>query len=223
MSMTINIKDDIATITLDDGKANAIDWDWMAAFIALLDQAEDQAKALIITGRKGVFSGGFNLKKLPSASREELSKLLDDASEMLCRIYESKLPIIAACSGHAIAMGSFFLCACDTRIGTKGDYKFGANETLNNMNLPVFAVELPRDRLNPHYMTRSLIQSEIYGVDDAIKAGYLDMAVEEDALLPTAEKLAAQLAQLPSRAYHANKGFVRGHTLKRIRDAIGSY
>lgn len=221
--MTINIKDAIATITLDDGKANAIDWDWMAAFIALLDQAEAEAKALIITGRSGVFSGGFNLKKLPSASREQLSQLLDDASEMLARIYESKLPIIAACSGHAIAMGSFFLCACDTRIGTKGDYKFGANETLNNMNLPVFAVELPRDRLNPHYMTRSLIQSEMYGVDDAIKAGYLDMAVDAEMLLPTAEKIAAQLAQLPGRAYAANKKFVRTHTIKRIRDAIGSY
>lgn len=223
MSMTINIKDAIATITLDDGKANAIDWDWMAAFIALLDQAEAEAKALIITGRSGVFSGGFNLKKLPSASREQLSQLLDDASEMLARIYESKLPIIAACSGHAIAMGSFFLCACDTRIGTKGDYKFGANETLNNMNLPIFAVELPRDRLNPHYMTRSLIQSEMYGVDDAIKAGYLDMAVDAEMLLPTAEKIAAQLAQLPGRAYAANKKFVRTHTIKRIRDAIGSY
>lgn len=223
MSMTINMKGDIATITLDDGKANAIDWEWMAAFIALLDQAEAEAKALIITGRSGVFSGGFNLKKLPSASRAQLSQLLDDASEMLARIYESKLPIIAACSGHAIAMGSFFLCACDTRIGTKGDYKFGANETLNNMNLPIFAVELPRDRLSPHYMTRSLIQSEIYGVDDAIKAGYLDMAVDAEMLLPTAEKLAAQMAQLPGRAYAANKKFVRTHTIKRIRDAIGSY
>ncbi len=223
MSMTINITDDIATITLDDGKANAIDWDWMAAFMMLLDQAESEAKALVITGRKGVFSGGFNLKKLPRASKEELSQLLDDASEMLCRIYESKLPIIAACSGHAIAMGSFFLCACDTRIGIKGDYKFGANETLNNMNLPVFAVELPRDRLNPHYMTRSLIQSEIYGVEDAIKAGYLDMAVEENKLMKTANGLAQKLAQLPARAYGANKKFVRGRTLKYIRDAIGSY
>lgn len=223
MTMTMDINNDIATITLDDGKANAIDWDWMAAFIKLLDKAESEAKALIITGRSGVFSGGFNLKKLPNASREQLSQLLDDASEMLARIYESKLPIIAACSGHAIAMGSFFLCACDTRIGIKGDYKFGANETLNNMNLPVFAVELPRDRLDPHYMTRSLIQSEMYGVDDAIKAGYLDMAVDEDMLMTTANGLAQKLAQLPARAYGANKNLVRGRTIGRIRDAIGSY
>lgn len=223
MTMTMDINNDIATITLDDGKANAIDWDWMAAFIKLLDKAESEAKALIITGRSGVFSGGFNLKKLPNASRDQLSQLLDDASEMLARIYESKLPIIAACSGHAIAMGSFFLCACDTRIGIKGDYKFGANETLNNMNLPVFAVELPRDRLDPHYMTRSLIQSEMYGVDDAIKAGYLDMAVDEDMLMTTANGLAQKLAQLPARAYGANKNLVRGRTIGRIRDAIGSY
>jgi len=179
MTMTLHIDDSIATITLDDGKANAIDWDWMAEFMPLLDKAEQDAKALIITGRKGVFSGGFNLKKMPTATPEQLAQLLDDASEMLVRIYESPLPVIAACSGHAIAMGSFFLCACDTRIGIKGDYKFGANETMNNMNLPIFAVELPRDRLNPHYLTRSLVQSEMYSVDDALKVGYLDMVVDE--------------------------------------------
>jgi len=223
MSMTIAINDDIAVITLDDGKANAIDWDWMASFMPLLDKAEQDAKALIITGRAGIFSGGFNLKKMPSANKEQLAQLLDDASEMLARLYESPLPIIAACSGHAIAMGSFFLCACDTRIGTKGDYKFGANETLNNMPLPVFAVELPRNRLNPHYVSRSLIQSEMYGVEDAIKAGYLDMAVEQDALIPTAMGLAKQLSQLPRQSYSKNKKLVRHHTLKLIRDAIGSY
>lgn len=223
MTMTLTMDDTTAVITLDDGKANAMNLVWMESFMALFTQAEKEAKAIVITGKSGVFSGGFDLKWLAGATREELSQLLNDASEMLCRIYESKLPIIAACSGHAIAMGSFFLCACDTRIGTNGDYKFGANETINNMKLPVFAVELPRDRLNPHYVTRSLIQSEIYNVEDAIKAGYLDMAVNADALMPTAMKLAAQLSSLPGWAYRVNKTSVRHATLKLIRDAIGSY
>lgn len=223
MTMTLTMQDTTAIITLDDGKANAINLDWMENFMALFTQAEKEAKAIIVTGKAGVFSGGFDLKWLAGATREELSQLLNDASEMLCRIYESPLPIVAACSGHAIAMGSFFLCACDTRIGINGDYKFGANETINNMKLPVFAVELPRDRLNPHYVMRSLIQSEIYDVDGAIKAGYLDMAVDSEKLMPTAMKLASQLSALPGWAYGVNKISVRYHTLKLIRDAIGSY
>ncbi|MEL6693667.1 MAG: enoyl-CoA hydratase-related protein, partial [Pseudomonadota bacterium] len=63
---TIEIKDEIATITMDDGKANAINPTMLEALNSCLDQAEKEAKALIITGREGRFSGGFDLKLMMS-------------------------------------------------------------------------------------------------------------------------------------------------------------
>ena len=66
---TIEIKDEIATITMDDGKANAINPTMLEALNACLDQAEKEAKALIITGREGRFSGGFDLKLVKRSKR----------------------------------------------------------------------------------------------------------------------------------------------------------
>ena len=86
--------------------------------------------------------------------------------------------MVAACNGHAIAMGVFILHAYDTRIGTAGDYKIGANEAITGMNLPIFAMELARDRLNPSHLTRAMIQGLIYNPEGAVKAGYLDMLAE---------------------------------------------
>ncbi|QJB69640.1 crotonase/enoyl-CoA hydratase family protein [Parasphingorhabdus halotolerans] len=223
MTIALTIEDDVATITLDDGKANAINPDWMAAFIETFSKAEAGATAIVIAGRDGVFSGGFDLKWLATNGAEKGPLLLDLASQMVIRVYGSPRPVVAACTGHAIAMGAFLLLTCDSRIGTKGDYKFGANETMNNMNLPVFAVELPRDRLRNAYLTASLIQSQMYNPDKALEVGYVDQLAERGSTINTAVAVASQLGKLPGRAYGANKLLLRQPTIDLISAAIGKY
>jgi len=58
MSATVEITNDIALIRMDDGKANAINFDMLAALNSALDTAEANAKAIVLTGRDGRFSGG---------------------------------------------------------------------------------------------------------------------------------------------------------------------
>lgn len=222
MSITLDIVDDIATITLDDGKANAINPDWMALFMEKFSEAEEGAKAIIITGRKGIFSGGFDLKWLAAEGPARGAELLDTAAQMVLQIFNSPRPVIAACTGHAIAMGSFVLLACDTRIGTAGDYRFGANETINNMNLPVFALELPKARLAGHKLTEALIQARLYTPEEAADIGYIDMVTDADELMTLAHSHAKTLAALPGRAYGANKIAVRKDTSEAIRASIGN-
>ncbi|APG62370.1 hypothetical protein LPB140_05680 [Sphingorhabdus lutea] len=221
MNVTTKIENDIALITMDDGKANVVNFEMMDALHAALDEAEAKAKAIVITGREGRFSGGFDLKFLASADLEGARKLLDEAAKLLMRIYGGPLPSVAACNGHAIATGCFLLLSCDTRIGTKGDFKLGANETVNNMTMPVFALELLRARIHSNYQTRAIVQSEIYNPEGAVKAGYLDMVADADAVLPQAMAIAGQLAMLPKGAYAYNKRALRQNTIDIINASIG--
>jgi len=223
MSITLEITDGIATITLDDGRANAVNPDWMTAFLEKLDEAEAKAKALVIAGRDGVFSGGFDLKWLPTATPEQLGGLLDQGSVMINRVYGSPLPVVAACTGHAMAMGMFLLMACDTRIAADGDFKYGANETMNNMDLPVFAVALSKDRIDNRQQTKLMIQSHLFGPEEALQLGVIDSIAAPQAVLAEAHKAAGLLAQLPGRAYGANKLAMRQGTIDSIAAAIGSY
>lgn len=223
MPISLSISEDIATIALDDGRANAINPSWMERFLEVFGEAEAGAKAIVIAGREGVFSGGFDLKWLPTAGAEGVAQLLDTASELCCRVYGSPRPVVAACTGHAIAMGLFLLLCCDTRIGAEGEFKFGANETMNGMNLPVFATVLSRDRLEETELTRLVIQSYMYGPAEAVQFGALDRVVEPNKVLGEAQKIAALLAQLPGNSYSHNKLALRLGSLDRIRAAIGSY
>lgn len=223
MSATIEIQNDIALIRMDDGKANAINFEMVAALNEALDKAEAGAKAIVLAGREGRFSGGFDLKAFASLGPDGVYKLLDAGAELLLRLYGGPLPVVAACTGHAIAMGVFILNACDTRVGTSGEYKIGANEAITGMQLPVFAMELSRDRLTPAHLTRATIQGFIYNPEGAVEAGYLDMLAEADKVEVTALGVAGQLAQLPGKAYAWNKKSIRKPTLDRIRASLGAH
>lgn len=223
MSISVDIQNDVAVVCMDDGKANAVNFALMEALNNALDEAEAKAKAVVLAGREGRFSGGFDLKAMAGFKREDAADLLDRASELLLRLYGGPLPVVAACTGHAIAMGVFILMACDTRVGAAGDYKLGANESATGMKLPVFATELARDRLEARHQTRAMIQAFIYDPQGAVDAGYLDMLVKPDEVVGRATAIAAQLAQLPGHAYAYQKAAMRKPALDAIRASIGNH
>lgn len=223
MSVTIDKHGDVALITIDDGKANAVNFALMELLNDALDKAEADAKAIVLAGREGRFSGGFDLKAMASFGPDDAARLLDRASELLLRLYGGPLPVVGACTGHAIAMGTFLLLACDTRVGAAGDFKLGANESATGMKLPVFGLELPRDRLHPHHLTRAIIQAYIYNPEEAVEAGYLDMLTAPDKVIDQSIAIAGQLATLSTRAYAYQKAALRKPTLDAIRASIGNH
>lgn len=223
MTIALDIENSVARITFDDGKANAINPDWMTELTSAIDEAEEKASAIVLTGRDGIFSGGFDLKWLAVHGAEQSGALLDQASALLVRLHGGPKPVIAACTGHAIAMGAFLLLACDTRFAAKGDFRFGANETVNNMTLPAFGIALPQARLDNRHLVEAIIQARLYAPEDALNIGYVDALVEPDKLLETAMAAAEKLGQLPGRAYAANKRALHQQTIDTIEAAIGTY
>jgi enoyl-CoA hydratase len=223
MPATVDVQDGIALIRMDDGKANAINFEMIAALNAALDIAEADAKAIVLAGRAGRFSGGFDLNAFASLGADGIYKLLDAGAELVLRLYGCKLPLVGACTGHAIAMGTFLLHACDTRVGAAGEFKIGANEAITGMNLPIFALTLSQDRLSPRHLTRAVLQGHIYDPAGAVEAGYLDLLAAPDAVEATAVAVAGQLAQLPGPSYAWNKLALRKTSLARIRASLGAH
>mgnify|MGYP001352977045 CR=1 FL=1 len=75
MTATYAVDDAVATITLDDGKVNALSPAMQAAINAALDQAETDiaagtVKAVVIAGNDRVFSGGFDLSVFASGDAD---------------------------------------------------------------------------------------------------------------------------------------------------------
>ena len=69
----LDINEQIATITLKNGKVNAISHQVIAEINDALDQAEAASAVVILTGQPGIFSGGFDLKTMKESSDSAIS------------------------------------------------------------------------------------------------------------------------------------------------------
>jgi enoyl-CoA hydratase len=209
----------VAALRFDDGKANAISPIAVDALNTALDRAEKEAGAVLLIGRPGCFSAGFDLSVM-KAGAESVRSLVSSGAELLLRLYESPLPVVMACTGHALAMGAVLLLGADSRIGVAGDFKIGLNEVAIRMTLPLFAVEIARDRLSRRHIQRSVIQAEIYSPEGAVDAGYLDRIVPAERLVDEAVAEAERLAALPRGAFSETKRRVRAPGVERIRRSL---
>jgi enoyl-CoA hydratase len=217
--VTYQLDAGIATIAMDDGKVNAMSPKMIGEINAAFDRAAEDRAAVLLTGRAGTFSGGFDLSVLGKGGGAA-HEMLMGGFELAARVLAFPAPVVIACGGHALAMGCFLLQAGDYRLGINGAYKIGANETAIGLNLPALAIEVCRQRLAPAHFNRALINAEIYSPQDAVAAGLLDRVVDADNLMTEARTMAARLAKYGRATFATNKQLVRAATLKAIESAL---
>lgn len=176
--LTYDLTDDVATIRLDDGKANAFSNLMFDAVNAAMDRADQEAKIIVLRGRDGIFSAGYNLKELMLGG-DTAVQLVKRGSDFAVRMMETKKPIIAVGDGHIVALGAFLFLAADYRIGRNGSFQVGLPETAKGLPMHNFGRELAAPRLNPRYFSRAFINGEMFTPDAAVDVGYLDEAVDD--------------------------------------------
>lgn len=198
------LNDGVATIVINNGKANALSHEVFEALNQALDQAEQDKAIVILTGQPGIFSGGYDLKEMQKGAKEA-SALVTVGSKLTRRLAAFPLPVIGACSGHAIAKGAFILLSVDYRIGVEGSFKLGLNEVAIGMTMHHAGIEIARHRLSPAHFYRSVVNAEIFSPVDAVTAGFLDEIVAPEQLLARANELAQQFGKLNMRAHEQTK------------------
>ena len=217
---TLNKDGNISTITLDDGKANVFSSKMSQDINQCLDEVATEEGCLIITGKEGMFSAGLDLKTIQSGDTDKIIEMSTAAFKLLARIFSFPRPVIAACSGHGIALGTFLLCCCDYRIGVKGDFMIGANEMRTNMVIPDPILGLIKFRVAQSHKYRAILGAEMYSIDKALEAGLLDEIVSPDDLAKTVNKKAKDLATMGHPSYTMTKELFIAEPLKKINQAI---
>ena len=214
-----HLEDGIATLTLSNGKVNAISPDAIAAFNAALDQAEQDRAVVIITGQPGILSGGYDLKVM-TAGPEQAIDLVTKGSTLARRLLAHPFPVVIACPGHAVAKGAFLLLSVDYRIGVEGPFSIGLNEVQIGMTMHHAGIELARDRLRKSAFHRSVINGEMFTPLTAVDAGFLDKVVKPDELQAAALEAARQLKKINMRAHRNTKLKVRKELLETLDKAL---
>ncbi|MGF0236938.1 crotonase/enoyl-CoA hydratase family protein [Rhodococcus sp. IEGM1300] len=217
--ISYHLEDGIATLTLSNGKVNAISPDVIAAFNTALDQAVTDRAVVIITGTPGILSGGYDLKVMTAGPREAVA-LVTSGSTLARRLLSHPFPVIVACPGHAVAKGAFLLLSVDYRIGVEGPFSIGLNEVQIGMTMHHAGIELARDRLSKAALQRSVINGEMFNPQSAVDAGFLDVVVSAEELQGAALAAARQLKKINMTAHKNTKLKVRKALLETLDNAI---
>lgn len=214
--LTIERRDQIMVVHLDDGKANALSFQLIAAINDAITEAEtdDKIRGIVLHGRPGRFSGGFDLGVMFADDFTAIVNLVADGGALVRRLYGASVPVVAACTGHALAAGALMLLGCDIRVGADIPAKIGLNEVAIKMVLPDWAMTIANVRLSKRHLQRSIVNARITTPAEAVDVGFLDEVVAEDALLERAVELAAEMAAtLDPGAYAGTIDAFRGETL----------
>lgn len=217
--VTYDLTNGVATISMDDGKANALSLAMLGELHGALDRVVAEEGAVILTGRGGIFSGGFDLNLIGSGNAQTL-EMIDLGFSFAVRLLEHPAPVVIACNGSAVAMGAILLLCGDFRIGVNGPYKFVTNEVSIGLPMPWAGIEICRHRLAPRFFNRAINLSESFSPVEGVAAGYIDRTIEPDGLEEFAKTKAVELASLHRLAFLTTKQRIHETALSAIRRGI---
>ena len=165
-----------------------------------------------------MFSGGFDLKTFASGDVDLIKNMSALGFKTLFDLYTFPRPVVAAISGHAVALGIFVVCCCDYRIGIDGEFVVQANEVRNNMDIPVPIMEIAASRVDKQHIYRALFHADPYKMSDAVSAGWIDEVVSSsDDLMPRAMEKAEDLATLGHPMYQKTKEVFQQDIVEKIQ------
>lgn len=222
--VTYEVRDRIAIARISNGKANVLSPEVVGLLDDCLTRAEsagDDVGALVVTGTPGFLTGGFDLQVMMSSARAA-GALVDAGGTLFARIYGSPVPVVVACTGHAVAAGALLLLVADARIGADGPFKIGLIETAKGMVLPRWSVELAEERLSVRHRQDATVGARMYDPAGAVEAGFLDVVVPADECLAAALGEAERWAALPRFAYSGQVAINRGARLARLEEALAA-
>jgi enoyl-CoA hydratase len=216
--LRIDDVDGIHVLTLEHGKANALDTALCGKLADALDELADRAKAVVITGNGSCFCAGVDLMAIRDGGAEQVAEFLPELIRAFRALFNFPRPLVAAINGHAIAGGCVIACAADYRIMSRATGVIGMAELAVGVPLPAAAMEIVRFASRADRLQEILYLAKSVPPDQAINLGLIDAIEEPDKLLQAANKVATRMARIPTHSFELTKRRVR----QRVFDDLDS-
>lgn len=210
---------DVAILKMARPPANAITFEMAKDFEAAFDDiVEGGPRALVLSGSGNFFSGGLDLREVPTYSAARQRDFLEVVDRLIAKLYASPFPVVAAANGHAVAAGYILLLTADYRFGPSGAFHFGLTEARVGIPFPAAPMTILKAELAPSDVRYTVLYAKNYGPDEALRRGVFDELCQPADVLDRAIEVANDLASMPGDAYARIKYQVRGVTIEALNE-----
>lgn len=212
------IVDGVAVLAMAHGKVNALDIEFCDALAGRFnDLRRLDAKAIVLTGKDGIFSAGVDLKRLSAGGADYTRQFLPALHRLFDAVFFHPKPVIAAVNGHAIAGGCVLACCADRRIMARDAGRIGVTEILVGVPFPALAFEIVRFAVPPRYLSEFTLSGATYATDEAQRLGWVNEVTDSGQLINRAIAAAKELSLLSPAAFAQTKLQIRQPVAERLK------
>jgi len=202
--------DDIHELRLARAPVNALDPALVRALREAIEKAPGAgARAIVLSGRPGMFSAGLDVPALLQLPRETFRVFWNDFFGLCAALARSPIPIVAAITGHAPAGGAVLSIMCDYRVMADGAFKIGLNETQVGLAVPECIQAALRRLVGTYRAERLMVSGAMLDAAEAKAIGFVDELVETDLVVPRALVWLKDLLKLPAVAMSETRRLAR--------------
>jgi enoyl-CoA hydratase/carnithine racemase len=199
--------------------ANALDPGLITALRRAVQEAPTAgARALVLSGAPGMFSGGLDVPHLVTLDRPAIRAAWHELFLLMGALATSPLPLVAAITGHAPAGGCVLALFCDLRVMAAGNYRIGLNEVAIGIPLPPSIYAAMVHAVGSRRAERLCVAGELILADRALEIGLVDELVALDAVVARAVELADGMSRLPGEALRKTRALARAPLVAAIRE-----
>ena len=190
----VEVKDHVATVTMNRTPVNAIGLDMRQELIRVFDAMPDRddVRAVVLTGAGKFFSAGADIKERTRLTGEpgEYSVLNRLAREMFYAVLECPKPVVAAVNGTALGAGMALALCCDILVASE-DAVFGMPEI--DVGLAGGVKYLQR-HFTPSKARRLLLTGQRIPAAELYRLGVLEACVNPEKVMDEAMAIAHAIA-----------------------------
>lgn len=214
-----SVEDGVATVTLQRGKVNPINATVAEELRECFEElaGDSRVKVVILTGRGGFFSFGFDIPEFLGFSKESFTEFLMGFADLYTYVFLYPKPVVAALNGHTIAGGCMLATACDYRLMVSGKAKISLNEITFGSSVFAGSLEMLRACVGTRNAQTILYSGGMYSAEEALAMGWIDRITSGEELLEEAEEVARGFARYDGRAFESIKKLMRKPVIEEMR------
>lgn len=221
--LTTELREGIAFVRAEHGKANALDLEFCHAVADEFERLAKDTRAAVLIGAGHIFSAGVDLVRLSDEKEAYTRKFLPALDRLLLTLFQFPRPLVAAINGHAIGGGCILACTADYRLMAEGPFRIGVPELTVGVPFPPSALEVLRFAAPARYVQELTSGERIYAPAEAVSHGLVHKLAAVDDLEKVAFAEASRLAGLEREAFSLTKTMLRRPVLDRIARLQSEY
>ena len=180
------------------------------------------ARALVLSGSPGRYSGGLDVPILVDFDRAAMERLWEDFYRLLLALAASPIPIAAAITGHSPAGGAVLATYCDYRIMAEGEFRIGFNEVQVGIPMPPAILRCVARLVGPRQAERLCGAGLLILPDEARRIGLVDELVPADRVVERAIEWASGILALPPNAVARTRETARADLVRLMEEGLAT-